>query len=76
MSVILVKVLGGMLDKIGYTHDLFGIAGLLSDILVGSRSSTPTARKSPVSDAGVQVTPPPPRDDKKSPKQQRPPQDR
>ncbi|KAK3870435.1 hypothetical protein Pcinc_024344 [Petrolisthes cinctipes] len=41
---------------------------------VGSRSSTPTTRKSPVSDAGVQVSPPPPRDDKKSPKQQRQPQ--
>ncbi|XP_042889859.1 protein LSM14 homolog A-like isoform X5 [Penaeus japonicus] len=45
---------------------------LLSDILVGSRSSTPTARKSPVSDAGVQVSPPPSREEKKkSPQQQR-----
>lgn len=74
MNVILVKYSDVCLIKC--THDLFGIAGLLSDILVGSRSSTPTARKSPVSDAGVQVTPPPPRDDKKSPKQQRQPQDR
>lgn len=45
---------------------------LLSDIIVGSRSSTPTARKSPVSDAGVQVSPPPSREEKKkSPQQQR-----
>ncbi|XP_070001122.1 protein LSM14 homolog car-1 isoform X7 [Penaeus vannamei] len=42
------------------------------NILVGSRSSTPTARKSPVSDAGVQVSPPPSREEKKkSPQQQR-----
>ncbi|XP_066966838.1 protein LSM14 homolog car-1 isoform X3 [Macrobrachium rosenbergii] len=41
-------------------------------IIVGSRSSTPTARKSPVSDAGVQVSPPPRDDKKKSPQGQRP----
>ncbi|XP_042889855.1 protein LSM14 homolog A-like isoform X1 [Penaeus japonicus] len=53
------------------THALHQ-TGLLSDILVGSRSSTPTARKSPVSDAGVQVSPPPSREEKKkSPQQQR-----
>lgn len=40
-------------------------------ILVGSRSSTPTARKSPVSDAGVQVSPPPRDEKKKSPQVQR-----
>jgi len=57
-----------------------GGLGLSYDILVGgSRSSTPTTRKSPVSDAGVQVSPPPQaasRDEKKkSPiQQQRPPQ--
>ncbi|XP_071540704.1 protein LSM14 homolog car-1 isoform X2 [Panulirus ornatus] len=46
---------------------------MLSDILVGSRSSTPTTRKSPVSDAGVQVSPPPTREEKKKapPQQQR-----
>lgn len=50
------------------------------NILVGgSRSSTPTTRKSPVSDAGVQVSPPPQavarEEKKKSPiQQQRPPQ--
>lgn len=38
-----------------------------TDLLVGSRSSTPTTRKSPVSDAGVQVSPPPTREDKKKP---------
>ncbi|XP_045123728.1 protein LSM14 homolog A-like isoform X3 [Portunus trituberculatus] len=48
--------------------------GLLADILVGSRSSTPTARKSPVSDAGVQVSPPPNREEKKKSSQQRQPQ--
>ncbi|XP_071540706.1 protein LSM14 homolog B-A isoform X4 [Panulirus ornatus] len=44
-----------------------------TDILVGSRSSTPTTRKSPVSDAGVQVSPPPTREEKKKapPQQQR-----
>uniref|UniRef100_A0A0P4W414 FFD box profile domain-containing protein n=1 Tax=Scylla olivacea TaxID=85551 RepID=A0A0P4W414_SCYOL len=47
---------------------------LLADILVGSRSSTPTARKSPVSDAGVQVSPPPNREEKKKSSQQRQPQ--
>ncbi|XP_042233951.1 protein LSM14 homolog B-like isoform X5 [Homarus americanus] len=43
------------------------------NILVGSRSSTPTTRKSPVSDAGVQVSPPPTREEKKKspPQQQR-----
>uniref|UniRef100_A0A0P4VXH5 FFD box profile domain-containing protein n=1 Tax=Scylla olivacea TaxID=85551 RepID=A0A0P4VXH5_SCYOL len=45
-----------------------------TDILVGSRSSTPTARKSPVSDAGVQVSPPPNREEKKKSSQQRQPQ--
>lgn len=44
---------------------------MLSEILVGSRSSTPTARKSPVSDAGVQVSPPPRDEKKKSPQVQR-----
>ncbi|KAK7070818.1 Protein LSM14 A [Halocaridina rubra] len=43
-------------------------------ILVGSRSSTPTARKSPVSDAGVQVSPPPRDDKKKAPQPPRPTQ--
>ncbi|XP_066966836.1 protein LSM14 homolog car-1 isoform X1 [Macrobrachium rosenbergii] len=43
-----------------------------AEIIVGSRSSTPTARKSPVSDAGVQVSPPPRDDKKKSPQGQRP----
>lgn len=42
-----------------------------AEILVGSRSSTPTARKSPVSDAGVQVSPPPRDEKKKSPQVQR-----
>ncbi|KAK8722131.1 hypothetical protein OTU49_012490 [Cherax quadricarinatus] len=37
------------------------------NLLVGSRSSTPTTRKSPVSDAGVQVSPPPTREEKKKP---------
>jgi len=59
---------------------LYNVKGLiLTDILVGgSRSSTPTTRKSPVSDAGVQVSPPPQaatrEEKKKSPiQQQRPP---
>ncbi|XP_042233948.1 protein LSM14 homolog A-like isoform X2 [Homarus americanus] len=54
------------------THALHQ-TGMLSDILVGSRSSTPTTRKSPVSDAGVQVSPPPTREEKKKspPQQQR-----
>ncbi|XP_050713977.1 protein LSM14 homolog B-like isoform X2 [Eriocheir sinensis] len=47
-----------------------------TDILVGSRSSTPTARKSPVSDAGVQVSPPPNREEKKKPQQRQPQQER
>ncbi|XP_066966840.1 protein LSM14 homolog car-1 isoform X5 [Macrobrachium rosenbergii] len=46
--------------------------GPIGEIIVGSRSSTPTARKSPVSDAGVQVSPPPRDDKKKSPQGQRP----
>lgn len=49
---------------------------LIADILVGSRSSTPTARKSPVSDAGVQVSPPPNREEKKKPQQRQPQQER
>lgn len=45
-----------------------------TDILVASRSSTPTVRKSPVSDAGVQVTPPPTREEKKKSQSQPQPQ--
>ncbi|XP_045619910.1 protein LSM14 homolog car-1 isoform X3 [Procambarus clarkii] len=44
------------------------------NILVASRSSTPTVRKSPVSDAGVQVTPPPTREEKKKSQSQPQPQ--
>jgi len=51
---------------------------VLSDILVGSRSSTPSNahRKSPVSDAGVQVSPPPTQQEKKKSPQHKPQEQR